>query len=116
MGFDSHRRFPLALGVLFAVSCGPDAETQWEVSKAAIVNGQEGSRFPGVVSIGGCTATVVSPHVLLTAAHCLGRTETVARFGTYLDTQTPQIRAASPVAHPDADISDPVNPKHDVGV
>ncbi|MEM6293644.1 MAG: trypsin-like serine protease [Myxococcota bacterium] len=40
----------------------------------------EGCQFPTTLMMGGCTATLVSPHVVITAAHCMGNSDSPPDF------------------------------------
>ncbi len=40
----------------------------------------EGCQFPTTLMMGGCTATLVSPHVVITAAHCMGNSDAPPDF------------------------------------
>ena len=40
----------------------------------------EGCQFPTTLMLNGCTATLVSPHVIITAAHCMGDTDAPPDF------------------------------------
>src|SRR6185295_20195739 len=64
-----------ALVVLLG-ACAPDPSIDVDVHRAPIVNGMVDPGDPAVVALldGGrafCTGTLVSPHVVVTAAHCI---------------------------------------------
>jgi len=49
----------------------------------------EGCQFPTTLMLNGCTATLVSPHVVITAAHCLGDTDGPPDFRMGNNVSTP---------------------------
>ncbi|HKU38761.1 MAG TPA: trypsin-like serine protease, partial [Polyangiales bacterium] len=68
------------------------------LSVAPVVGGQEVNlcQFPSTVVAGsGCTATLIHPRIVTTAAHCLGGTTSTANvtFGGYRGTGTFSLRA-----------------------
>jgi secreted trypsin-like serine protease len=68
------------------------------VAEQKIINGTVVSQYNSpVVRIGGCTAAVITPHIMLTAAHCFSAT-TAFPFAGVIDGQLFLIRGA--VLHP----------------
>lgn len=49
----------------------------------------EGCQFPTTLMLNGCTATLVSPHVVITAAHCMGDTDAPPDFRMGNNVSTP---------------------------
>jgi V8-like Glu-specific endopeptidase len=78
------------LGVVVAAGCSPPPEEP-EASQAPIIAGMADPGDPAMVevfkigtnSVSKCTATLVSPRVLLTAAHCIYGSRT-ARYGVFI--------------------------------
>lgn len=64
----------VSLALQFIISCGPQSD-----SDLKIVNGLEvpEETHPAVFWLGNCTGTFVSDNTLLTAAHCIGSSNTV---------------------------------------
>lgn len=65
------------VGSLLLLALGPasvDSESEPAPPVPHIYEGTEteGCQFPTTLMMNGCTATLVSPHVAITAAHCLG--------------------------------------------
>ncbi len=65
--------------LLLALSPSPVLETEAEPAapEPHIYDGTEtqGCQFPTTLMLNGCTATLVSPHVVITAGHCMGDTD-----------------------------------------
>lgn len=70
---------PLCAGLLAAAGLGPSAAVAGEAPSPKIINGQLEEGFPSVFSLGAdfganrlsiCTANLITPRILLTAAHC----------------------------------------------
>jgi hypothetical protein len=76
------RLLPIAVSILGLSACQPP-RTQYSQSKQPIIGGTDDSGDPSVValvmntSMGGalCTAEVIAPTVILTAAHCVAASE-----------------------------------------
>jgi MYXO-CTERM domain-containing protein len=115
----------LALALGLAAGCAvPDPV---EATSSAIIDGMLDSGDPSMVemfAISGnmaakCTCTLVSPHVLLTAAHCIAETQGF-RYGVFLGNNDSRITGKDLLAVASADF-DPAyndNPSqgHDIGV
>lgn len=87
---------------------------------APVVGGTPTSDYPEVVALRSplgpvfCTGTVIAPHVVLTAAHCLGETRTPAiELAAQPGPTVPAIRAVAAIAHPE---HDPTTLDHDLAL
>src|SRR5262245_54647743 len=75
---------PLLCALIGAFACGglpPDPPAaRVDVQQQSIIGGVPETGFQAVVSLFGCTGVVVSPHVVLTAGHCVGDGEVPVSF------------------------------------
>jgi len=105
----------VAVGAVFLCACSSDSELSCEQQQ--IVNGTLSAADPAVVAlaVGGqpfCTGTVVSPRVVVTAAHCLppnvdwGTEDIVVAFGSNASSPEASIPAVESIAHPGWTIQD----------
>lgn len=80
------RSVAIGLACIGLAGCGTDAAESTDGRGDPLVNGQETWERPevGLISVGGirCTATLVAPRVLVSAAHCLGY-RTAGTSGNY---------------------------------
>jgi secreted trypsin-like serine protease len=127
------RSVPRALAALLALAAGCTSTIEPAVFSRRIVGGTETSGDPAIVLLIAqkpgsqlatlCTATIISPHVLLTAAHCVSAAAIGEgmQFSVYLGASIDNARPADllPVkavhAHPDFSLSD-VLAGGDIGV
>jgi trypsin len=81
----------LIAGLLAPLACAPPSEEVEQAPPAPIIAGTATTTAPSVVevfiigngSVAKCTATLVTPRVLVTAAHCI-KGRTTARYGVFL--------------------------------
>jgi secreted trypsin-like serine protease len=116
---DSPALVALAGGVVALIGCSAPPSEATGTTSSAITDGQPDVGDPAVALLMqgsglSCSATLIAPQVLLTAAHCLtGSAPTAAHFGTTPDDDGATIPVARVVAHPEFDPDTYVN---DVGV
>lgn len=76
---------PVALSLAASSGCAPDPGADLGRSSDTVVGGSVTLDHPEVGSISGCTATLVAPEVVITAAHCLsyGSRTSPGSYGTF---------------------------------
>ncbi len=94
------------LSVVPALACSSDVESgeAFATRSQAIWGGTDDANTPEanvVVSIGGCTATLITPRILLTAAHCVRESDRpVASFGNDYTAYSRQVGSTRVLTYP----------------
>jgi hypothetical protein len=75
----------VACAPLLACEAAPEIEPTIGLSQSAVVGGQtvETCQYPSTVVVNTCTATLIHPRVVTTAAHCLSGSTATVTFGGY---------------------------------
>jgi uncharacterized protein (TIGR03382 family) len=94
---------PAFTALALVVGCSVDGDVG--VRQQDIVRGtvSEDGAWPAVVTLGGCTGTLISPRVVLTARHC--GTPSAAGFGNRSDSSSDWISVIDREGHPSTDIA-----------
>lgn len=86
MDFDRARIVTaLALALACTIGCAPSAEDGLGRSGDTVVGGTITTEHPEIGYISGCTATLVAPDIVITAAHCLsyGSRTSAGSYGSF---------------------------------